>query len=387
MTPPLKGLRVVELTTMITGSLAGVILADLGADVIKVEQPDGGDPFRSFKGGLYSPHFCSYNRNKRSIVLDLHSDSGTAAIQNLIARCDVLLDNFRPGVLDRLQLSEEQIRAIKPNIIHCSITGFGPTGPYASRPAYDSVAQALGGMSSLFVDPDDPLITGPTLADNITAYTAAQGILAAIFGRDRGRPVHRVEVNMIDATIAFMPDPFGQLHQLHVVTDRRMRGRDSQSFAFACSDGKLIAVHLSSREKFWNIFVEALGLHDLASDPRFSDRHVRTDNYEDLREALNPRFRTRSRSEWLKFFADVDLPVAPIYDVSEVGNDPHVRHLGTFHTLKHPTQGLISAIRRPIWLNGSRNDQPMVAPPVLGEHTEEILNELEQPLPKATASS
>src|SRR5271154_1983474 len=149
MTSPLSGIKVVELTTMITGPLAGMMLADLGADVVKIENPDGGDTFRSFRGGLYSPHFCGYNRNKRSLALDLRSDFGRRAVEKLIARSDVMLTNFRPCVLDRLG-------ELNARLIRCYITGFGPTGPYAERPAYDAVSQALAGMSSLFVSPGDP---------------------------------------------------------------------------------------------------------------------------------------------------------------------------------------------------------------------------------------
>jgi len=377
MGPPLNGLRVVELTTMITGPLAGMMLADLGADVIKVEQPNGGDPFRSFRGGLYSPHFCSYNRNKRSVALDLRSERGVAALRKLIARSDVLLENFRPGVLDRLDLSEKQISALNPRVIHCSITGFGPTGPYASRPAYDAISQALSGMSSLFVEPESPSISGPTLADNVTAHIACHGILAAVVGRNDGKTVRRVEVNMLDSTVAFMPDPFGYLHQMGLVSDTRLRAHTSQSYAFTCADGKLIAIHLSSQEKFWIAFVDALGRPDLLSDPRFASRMARIEYYEDLREAVSADFRRRSRAEWVKIFADADLPVAPIYDVTEVGDDPHIRHLDTFFQLHHSTEGSITAIRRPIRFDGSREDQPTRAPPTLGEHTDEVLRELD----------
>lgn len=377
MTPPLDGLRVVELTTMITGPMAGMMLADLGADVIKVEHPDGGDPFRSFREGNYSPYFCAYNRNKRSVALDLRSESGAATLRKLISVSDVLLDNFRPGVLQRLGLADGDIRALNPEIIHCSVTGFGSSGPYAARPAYDAVAQALSGMSSMFLDPENPEISGPTIADNVTAHCACQGILAAVVGRARGQPGRRVEVNMLDATIAFMPDPFGLLHQMGIMSDNRLRARSSQSFAFACSDGELVALHLSSRDKFWDALVEALDRKDLAVDPRFSTREARLDNYDALRAALASDFLRRSRAEWIEILAKHDLPAAPVYDLGEVGDDPHVRHLGTFYTLEHPQEGPQTAIRRPIWFNASRQDQPNAPPPMLGEHTEEILRELE----------
>lgn len=378
VTPPLQGIRVIELTTVVTGPYAGMMLADLGADVIKVEQPDGGDPFRGFQGGSYSAYFCAYNRNKRSIALNLRSEAGLTTIRKLLASADVLLDNMRPGALDRLQLGDADIRKLNPNLIHCSITGFGVGGPYSAKPAYDTVAQALSGMSSMYFDPADPQVAGPTIADNVTAHNACQGILAALVARERGQPARRVQVNMVDATIAFMPDMFGVWTQDRILPGVTSRARYSQSYAFTCADGKMIAVHVSSQDKFWEALIGALGREELRVDPRFSDRMLRIKNYEELRKILADVFKGRRREEWLAFFADVDVPLAPVYSIAEVAEDAHVRHFASFVEINHPKEGSLTAIRRPIWLNGSREDQPMLPPPALGEHTEEILRELEQ---------
>ena len=176
----LDGVRVIELTTMITGPLAGMLLADLGASIIKIENPEGGDPFRYFRGGNYSGHFIAYNRNKRSLTLDLRSPRGKEILLDLIKQADVLIDNFRHGVLDRLSFSDEALGNANPRLIHASITGFGRDGPYANRPFYDAVAQSLSGMLSQFVDPQSPQAGGPTLSDNITGFYAAYGILGAL---------------------------------------------------------------------------------------------------------------------------------------------------------------------------------------------------------------
>jgi crotonobetainyl-CoA:carnitine CoA-transferase CaiB-like acyl-CoA transferase len=192
LTEVLRGVRVVELGTMITAPLAGMMLADLGADVIKIERPDGGDPFRSFRGGLYSPHFIAFNRNKRSVTLDLQTETGKASLLALLREADVLLDNYRPGVMDRLGFSAETIRTEYPKLIWCSITGFGPAGPYANRPAYDAVAGALSGLASVTLDPEKPAASGPTIADNVTGMYAAYGILGALYEREktgRGRRI------------------------------------------------------------------------------------------------------------------------------------------------------------------------------------------------------
>ncbi len=387
MTPPLSGIKVVELTTMITGPLAGMMLADLGADVVKIENPDGGDTFRSFRGGLYSPHFCGYNRNKRSLTLDLRSDLGRRAFERLIARSDVLLINFRPGVLDRLGYPDDRLTAINARLIRCHITGFGATGPYADRPAYDAVSQALAGMSSLFVSPDDPRITGPTIADNVTGYHACYGIMAALFERERTGAARRIDVNMLESTIAFMPDPFGYYTQMNMVSDPHLRPHTSQSYAFRCADGKLITIHLSSQAKFWEDFVATIGRPDMLEHPAMKTRVQRIDNFDIVHAMAAEEFAKHPRSHWLDAFAKVDVPFAPVYDVTEVFDDPQVRHLDTFFALDHRDMGRLTAIRRPVRFDGSRSDQPAVAAPTLGEHTAEILRELGLSEEEAVASS
>jgi formyl-CoA transferase len=372
----LDGIRVVELATMITGPLTGMMLADLGAEVVKVENPDGGDPFRSFRGGQYSPHFCAYNRNKKSVALDLRSEFGQRALDALVQHSDVLLDNFRAGVLERLGFPDARLRQLNPSLIHCSITGFGPTGPYVRRPAYDAVAQALSGMSSLMVDPQDPRISGPTVADNVTGQYACNGIVAALLERERTGVARRVEVNMLDATIAFMPDPFAYYTQMGLVSDPYLRARTSQSYVFKCADGKMLAIHLSSREKFWEQFQEALERPDLGKDPRFASRMSRIEHYEGIAGAAGRSFAEKPRAYWLGRFAERDIPFAPIHDVTEVASDPQVMHLDSFMRLEHPTEGPVTSIRRPVWFDGSRDDQPTVAPPTLGEHTDEVLRAL-----------
>ncbi|PJE38002.1 hypothetical protein CVM52_04300 [Pseudooceanicola lipolyticus] len=383
MTAPLSGFRVVELSTMITAPLAGMLLADMGADVIKVERPDGGDPFRSFRGGAYSPHFCSYNRNKRSVALDLQSDNGKAALTRLIERADVLLDNFRPGVLDRLGFSDDRLLSLNPGLVRCSISGFGTGGPYAQRPAYDAVAQAISGMSSLFVEPEAPALTGPTISDNVTGIYAGYGILSALLERERGGPARRVEVNMLEATMAFMPDPFGYFTQMGLQSDPYLRVRTSQSYVFRCADGRLVNVHMSSQEKFWQGFLVATGRQDLAADARFAERAGRIENYFDLSREAAPTFAEHPLSHWQEKLAEADVPFATVNRVEEVFDDPQVQHLSSFMDLEHPAEGTVRAVRNPVWIDGNRDSQPQVAPPLLGEHTEEVLQELDGDLSRA----
>ncbi len=375
MSAPLEGIRVLELTTMITGPLAGMMLADLGADNIKIENPDGGDLFRTFRGGNYSPYFCAYNRNKRSIAVDLQSATGHAMLIDLVKTADVLIENFRPGVMDRLDLSFEKLIEVNPGLIYCSITGFGPDGPYKDRPSYDAVSQALSGMSSLFID-DSAKITGPTITDNMTGIFACYGILGALVERAQTGRGRKVETNMLSAAVAFIPDPFLMMSMLGMEVGALTRVQASQSYVLRCEEGKLVAVHLSSQIKFWEAIQKALGREDLGQDQRFKDRSGRIDNYLALAAEFNATTATRPSHHWMAQFQAHDIPHAPVNSLAEAMADPQVRHLDTFRELKPAKRDGFATIRRPVWFDGSREDQPFQPPPELDEHAVEILSEL-----------
>jgi len=374
MTDVLKGVRVVELSTVITAPLTGLMLADLGAEVIKVEPPTG-DPFRSFRGGNYSPNFVAYNRGKRSIKLDLRTDARRAVLLKLIGRADILLENYRPGIMERLRLGDDVLKATNPRLIHCSITGFGESGPYSARPAYDNVAVALSGILSLQVDPEHPESSGPTIADNATGMFAAYGILGALYERERSGRGRRVDVNMLEAGIAFIPDPFSNFTRAGVRSDRLTRVAASQSFAFRCGDGKLLAVHLSSQPKFFEKVTVAFERPDLLSDERFTTRDLRIKNYGALTRIFAEIVATKPRAHWMQVLEDNDVPFAPIHSLAEVPDDPQVQHLGTFYRQTHPTEGEITAIHRPVLIDGERAERSLPAP-TLGEQTDAILAEL-----------
>jgi formyl-CoA transferase len=372
----LDGVRVVELTNVITGPLCGQMLGDLGADVIKIENPDGGDMFRSWRGGSYSAHFGAYNRNKRSLTLNLREAAAKDVFLKLVKTADVLLENFRPGVMDRLGLGLDVLRKLNPKLIYCSITGFGHDGPYRERPAYDAVAQSIAGVSSMFLNPDDPQITGPTISDNMTGINACQGILAALIERSRTGVARRVDVNMLESSITFMPDPWANLLQGKIAQGPLARVKASQSYSLKCADGKLLALHLSSPDKFWQGVQNAFERPDLGKDPRFSTRAARIENYLDLKAEFSKTTVTRPRAHWMVRLEEQDVPFAPVLTLPEVLEDPQVKHLDTFVKMRHPTEGEMTLLRRPIHFDGKRDDQPLKAPPTLGEHNGEILREL-----------
>lgn len=371
----LAGVRVVESASFITGPYCAQLLADLGADVVKVESPDGGDPFRSFAGTLYSPQFTAYNRNKRSVALDLRSERGKLAMRKLLERADVFVENYRTGVMDRLGFGYETVRHWTPRLIYCSISGMGRSGPYVERPAYDTVGQALSGMLSQLLEKDRPRIVGPAFSDGITGFTAAYAVQAALLARERTGEGQRVDVSMLEATTAFMTSEAAFYFQLGDEGGPRRRPSLSQSYAFTCQDDKILAVHLSSLPKFWEGLVRAVERPDLLQDARFATRLDRANRIEELQELLALEFRKRPRAEWLPILQALDVPHAPVYTFGEVFEDPQAQHLGLRLDLSHPVQGVVGTVAPPVRFSATPWGK-LAAPPTLGEHTAEILREL-----------
>ena len=365
----LQGIRVVEQGTFITGPCAGMMLADLGADVIKVESPEG-DPYRSYQGGRYSPHFQAYNRNKRGIALDLKRESDRGLFESLIREADVFIQNFRPGTAERLGSGAQHLRGLNPRLVYCAISGFGRDGPYAERPSYDSVAQALSGFLSVVVDPRDPQFLGPALADAITGIYAAYGVLGALVQRGRTGEGTLVEVSMLEAMTHFAVEPFAAYFALGTVPRSADRPRLAQAYILRTADGRLIVLHLSSLEKFWTGLVAALGDPQLASDPRFHTRQARINNYEVLRSELMSRFATQDLAHWAERLRGHDVPHAPINGVDEVVADPQVAHLGLIVPVE-TAHGGDRAVRPPVRFAGE-HARSVHAAPLLDEHGAQI---------------
>jgi len=367
---PLRGVRIVEQGTFITGPCAGMMLADLGADVIKVESPDG-DPYRAYQEGMYSPHFQAYNRNKRSIGCDLKQAADREIFDQLVAQADVYIQNFRPGTAERLGAGMKRLRGLNPRLVYCSISGFGADGPYAERPSYDSVAQALSGFLSVVVDEDRPRFLGPALADAITGIYAAFGILGALLERSGSGNGRHVEVSMFEAMAHFAVEPFAAFFALGETPKSSDRPRLAQAYILHTADARLLAIHLSSLEKFWSGLTTALEAPELAMDPRFADRLLRIRNYEALGAELDTRFRRRSLHDWVARLSGHDVPFAPINGIDAVVEDPQARHLGLVVPVEAAIEGGREAVRPALQFDGRRATS-VTAAPLLNQHGDAI---------------
>ncbi|HEY1486299.1 MAG TPA: CoA transferase, partial [Micromonosporaceae bacterium] len=323
---PLAGLVVVEAGRYIAAPYAGRLLADLGADVIKVEDPDGGDPMRRWEGGArpYSPQFAAYNRGKRSVTLDLKSDAGVAAFRRLAAGADVVIENFRPGVMDRLGLGATVLRESDPRLIYCGLTGFGATGPYTHRPSYDTMISAMGGMYSLISAPDAPSPIGPAYSDLLSGMFAVQGILAALHQRAETGEGQVVDVTMLGSVLGFLTEAVTSTLETGELLEPNTRQRRAQAYGCVAGDGRAFVVHLSVPEKFWRALTDAVERPEWRGDPRFAGRQDRYDHYAELDALLKDVARTRTRQEWFVRFADRDIPHGPINTLADICDDPQV---------------------------------------------------------------
>ena len=368
----LAGIRVLDLGQFITAPFAAMLLAEMGADVVKVERPGAGDPFRSFNGGGYSPHFQAHNRNKRSLALDITRPEGLAAFKRLVKVSDVVIMNSRPGVAEKLGIGWEALSATNPRLVYCAITGFGPDGPYADRPAFDHVGQALSGWMSRHRATDDPRVVGPAITDPATSYYAALGVMGALFERERSGRGHKVEVNMLEAAMGLGVEPIAWMLALNKPMPIHQRGANSQAYALLCRDGKRIGVHLSSVDKFWESFCDAVGRPGWKA--AYPSRMDRVRAYDQLAIELTTIFATRDRVDWCARLEAADVPFAPENELADLPNDPQVKHLGTFYELQHPKFGTVRSQHRPVRVDGNR-DIDFRVPPDLGEHDKAVLTE------------
>jgi crotonobetainyl-CoA:carnitine CoA-transferase CaiB-like acyl-CoA transferase len=371
MAKPLAGIRVLDMGTFITGPAAAMLLADLGAEVIKVEMPGTGDPFRAFKGDLYSPHYQTYNRNKKSIELNTKLPEDLAAFDELVKTADVFIQNFRPGVAERLGVGPERLQGINPRLIYCGISGFGNDGPWKDRPAFDTVSQAVTGFLRLLVNPANPRVVGPAIGDAVSGFFAAQGVLAALYERETTGKGRLVETSMFEAMSYFNLDDFTHYLSQGEIMGPSSRPHVSQSYVFQCSDGGWIALHMSSPPKFWENLAEAVGEPGMLQRPEFESRPARIANYEKVVEFLAPIFARQPRSYWEERLAALEVPHSPVYSSKDVVEGELAAH----HKLViegEGARGKFRTIRFPVRFDGEIEDT-VVPPPELGDANGEVL--------------
>lgn len=372
----LENVTVIECATFVTGPYATALLADLGARVIKIESPPEGDPYRYFAPDpVYSFNFAHLNRNKESLVLDLKCAEGKKICLDLVGRADVFVENYRPGTADRLGIGHAALSALNPKLIYCSISAFGQSGPYAEKPGFDTLGQAMSGLLSLLGDANEPKVMGMAISDYVTGLSAAYGLLGALLARSHSGAGCRMETSLLQSTLSFIGETAAGYLRTGAVPDRMARVKNAHAFAFICKDGLPLAIHCSVPEKFWQALLQAADRMDIAADERFKTREARRENFQALERALAPTFQEKSRSEWLDRLNKNDVPAVSLYNVAEALSDPQVRHLGLTETVNHPQAGSFEFVGGPVSYHGLPHAEP-APPPLLGEHSVRILREI-----------
>ncbi len=377
MPGPLSGFRILDLTSNVSGPLATMILGDQGADVIKVEAPDGGDHTRAgaHRRGGYAASFLNNNRNKRSIVLNLKHPAALAALKRLAAASDAFVQNFRPGVAERIGVGEEAIRAARPDIVYVSISGFGEQGPYAQRPVYDPLIQGFSGLATVQAGSDAarPRMLRTILPDKLTAITAAQAITAALLARQRTGEGQHVRLSMLEAVLQFLW-PSDMASQTFIEDGLpRQEKASSLDLVYETADGYITVAVQTDRQ--WRGLIEALEQPQWLADPRFTTPALRAENVEARLQLTQAVLRGRPSAEWLDRLAQADVPCAPVLTRNEVIRHPHVAAMAIVEEYDHPAAGRLRQARSAARFSKTPAAIRLPAP-ALGEHTDEILAEV-----------
>jgi crotonobetainyl-CoA:carnitine CoA-transferase CaiB-like acyl-CoA transferase len=374
---PLAGIRVIDLTRVLAGPFATQNLGDLGAEILKIEPPGGGDETRRFPPflGGESHYFLGINRNKKSLVIDLQQAAGADILRRLVARADILVENYRPGVMDRLGLGYETLAALNPRLIYCAISGFGLTGPLSDKPSFDIVTQALTGALSINGERGHmPVKLGIPLGDMVGGIFGPIAILAALHERTLTGRGRLIDISLYDGLIGML----GYFAQLAFITgeDPPPMGSSHPNIvpygSFPAADGSIIIAVLS--ESFWGKLCDALERPDLAQDARFATPTGRRDHRDEVDRIIAEVTCTRSVAEWQERLADFDVPHAPALGVSAALAHPHALAREMVTVADHPTAGPMRLVGRPIKFPGAPQ-QPSTAPPTLGQHTAQVLRE------------
>jgi CoA:oxalate CoA-transferase len=374
---PLAGIRVIDLTRVLSGPFCTMLLGDMGADVVKIEGRDGGDPVRgqgSVVDGL-SWYFAAFNRNKRSLVLDLRKEEGKAVLARLLAGADVLVENFRPGVLGEMGFSEERLAAINPRLVVASVNGYGSQGPYVDRPAFDFIAQAMSGFMAATGEPDgEPMRAAPPITDLIAGLYCAFGIVAALHTRERDGHGQRVEAAMVNSMVSMMAYLASGFLAEGKVAERT--GNDHPIAApyglFRAADGDIaIAPPLP---RILERFMAELGLAHLLSQPEYATPARRHARRHELRRLVDARLATDTQANWIARLNEAGVPCGKVMDIGEVLGDPQIAAQEMVIDVPHPGHGDVRMVGFPVKLSATPCAVRLPAP-ALGEHTREILAE------------
>jgi len=384
---PLAGIRVIDCSTVLAGPYCTMLLGDLGADVIKIE-PLEGDATRGWgppwvgdeaSGTRTATYYLAINRNKRDLRLDLRSEPGREVLRKLLRTGDVVVENFRVGGFARLGFDDGALRELNPDLVHLAISGFGTTGPDAAKAGYDFVVQAVSGLMSITGEPDGrPLKVGVAISDVVTGLFGAVSILAALLGRegagDPGARGQRVDVNLLQSTLAVLVNQAQSTLATGVAPGRLGNAHPSivPYETFPTADGQ-IAIGVGS-ERQWARFCEALGAPELATEPRFATNEARVTHRQELIGALAARLSERASAEWLASLDEAGIPAGPIRDIREAFDAPQAQAIGSRVRLDHPSLGPVDQVASPMTL-GATPVELRRPPPLLGEHSREILAE------------
>ena len=376
---PLDGIFVLDLSRILSGPICTMSLADMGARVVKVEPPPHGDDTRlwgpPFLGGT-STYFLSINRNKQSLALDLKSPQGRDILWKLVDRADILVENFRPGVLKRLGFGAEEVAERNSRLIYCSVSGFGQTGPQSNRPGYDVVAQGESGLMDLTGYPDGPPAKmGSSLADIIAGLYAVNGILLALLARQKTGKGQVVDISLLDSLVSTLTYQ-AMIYFATARSPRRMGTRHPSIVPYECFQAKDGFINIGvANEKAWALLCEALGIAPLASDPRFSTMAARITNYDELRPILADVLSQMSRSDIMRLLEEGGIAVGAVNTVAEALEHPQIHARNMVVELTHPDYGLLKMLGIPVQLSDTPG-QVVTAPPRYGEHSRSVLLEL-----------
>ncbi len=376
----LDGVRIVDLSRIVAGPLATQIFGDYGAEVIKIEQPGVGDDSRGWVPPKApdgsAAYFFSINRNKKSVTLNLKHPRGKAILKDLIARADVIIENFKPGTMEDLGLDYEVLRQVNRRLIYCQISGFGNSGPARERAGYDSILQGITGLMSITGEREGPPVkAGVALIDEITALYAHGAILAALLHRERTGQGQKVECSLLESGVAAMMNAATAYLVAGAVQGRWGSAHESlvPYQAFKARDGYLIIG--AGNDRLWKAFCEVIGAPEWADDPRFDTNLKRVERREELVRLIEARLEARGRDEWIAAFAAAGLPTGPINTVDQVFRDPQVLHRGMVRDVEHPTAGRVKLVGIPVKFSETPGEISL-PPPLLGQHTEEVLGGL-----------